>query len=188
MGKKKKWVETHRSAIEQLSEEVGKNAYRTFLIEELPVGVINNSGQAAKVSSVMVMTSGSADESRDWMVVVPLRVDTSASLGAASPQRFVHDKDPMTFYLSSQGVPGVSGSISFHTKYPGRTEDAPVLQAPRTVQEAVADIRDRYTAASGSFSDADASLQNALQYGVSLFRAMEAELDTPGIPPFDEDE
>ncbi len=188
MGKKKKWVETHRSAIEQLSKDVGAHAYRTYLVDELPDGLISNPDQAAKVSSVVVMTSGSADGARDWMVVVPLRVDTSGSHGTASPQRFVHDKDPMTFYLSSQGVPGVSGSISFHTKYAGRTEDVAVLNSPETVQAAVADIRGRYTATSGSFSDADRSLQNALQYGVSLFCAMEAEQDAPGIPPFGEDE
>ena len=186
MGRKKKWVETHRPSIERLYEDVGKNAYKTFLVDELPDGLVA-AGQAEKVSSVVVMTSGSVDESRDWMVVLPLRVDTSGSHDAASPRRFVHDKDPMTFYLTPQGQPGVSGSISFHSNYSGRTEDVPVPGAPTTLPDAVAAIRSRFVPTSGSFSVADASLQNALQHGVKLFRAMEEERDEAGIPPLEDE-
>lgn len=186
MGKKKKWVETHLPAIKQLYEDVGKNAFKTFRVDALPSGTLR-SGLAEKVSSVVVMTSGSSDEARDWMVVVPLRVDVSGSQGTARPPSFVHDKDPMTFYFSTPGSPSVSGSISFHSSYFGRTEDAEPFGTPTTLQEAVADLRAQFSPTSGSFEDADGSLRNALQYGVKAFRKMEAELDERGIPTVDDE-
>ncbi len=186
MSTKRKWIETHRPAIKQLYDDVGRIAYKTYLVEDLPDGIVAP-GLAAKVSSVVVITSGSSDPARDWMSVVPLRVDASRSKGSEAPPRFVHDKDPITFYFSGS-APSVSGSISFHSDYDGRTQDIQPFGAPTTLQGAVADLRATFTAQSGSFSEADPSWQNALQHGVDAFHKMERELGSAGIPTFQADD
>jgi len=78
MGKKEKWVATHRSAIEKLYEDVGNNSYKVFAVEDFPSGLVAP-GLTKKSSGFAVATSGSATDGRDWIAVVPLRVDTSGS-------------------------------------------------------------------------------------------------------------
>ena len=185
MGKKEKWVATHRPAIEQLCAEVGTNAYKTFAVDDLPNGIVA-AGLAEKSSGFAVVMSRSAAEGRDWIAVVPLRVDTSGTVSSSSSPRFVHDQDPITFYLSGS-TPSVSGSVSFHSNYAGRTEDLETQGEPSTIAQAVADLRSSFIATSGSFDDAKSSLTNALQFGVKLFREMEESFDEGRIPPFDDD-
>ena len=98
----------------------------------------------------------------------------------------MHDQDPITFYLSGS-TPSVSGSVSFHSDFEGRTEDVEPQGAPQTIDQAVADLRGSFSATSGSFDDARSSLRNALQFGVKQFRKMEESEGENGIPPFRDD-
>ena len=185
MGKKEKWVATHKSAIEKLYDEVGSSSYKVFSVQDFPDGVVAPK-LAEKASGFAVATSGSATEGRDWIAIVPLRVDTSGSAASGSPQRFVHDQDPITFYLSGS-TPSVSGSVSFHSNFDGRTEDVEPQGEPRTIEQAVADLRANFNAVSGSFEDANSSLRNALQFGVEQFRRMEQSLEARLVPTFSDE-
>ncbi|MFC1543658.1 hypothetical protein ACFL4Y_00185 [Gemmatimonadota bacterium] len=168
MGRKWKRVPALEPAIQRLYEDVETNNFRTFAVGEIPGGIIAP-GLEQKVTHYGIVCSGSMAEERQWMAVLPFRVDYAPQ---ESPYPYQYDKDPIVFYLDLEGVPHSTGIITLHTKYPGRNE---LIEESHytSVQEAVTNLRRRYIGSSGELEDAPQDFIEATNFGAQYFRRLE---------------
>ena len=120
MGQKSKWFADKDGAASKMYEDVGANNFFTYDVPDyldhfsLPV---HTKQLAEKWAGVTVAASGDPVTGRDWLVVVPYRLDYGKEAATK-----VHDLDPVVMVLDTNtGTPHPSGVVAYHQKFTGRT-------------------------------------------------------------------
>lgn len=162
-----KFITDHKDAVTNLFADVGKNSVLCYDLEKFPA-----SGFATfypkpyldKCQSVTVATSGDA-HNRDWMVVLPFRVDDPGKAGQKA-----YDIDPFVITFDADtGVPAATGIVAYHQSFEGRT--TPIsgydhLTKPQTV----AVLRQHLNTGHYPISGAAPAVAGALHHMADLFR------------------
>lgn len=166
---KQKFFADYNAAAEKLYQDVGVNNVKIYDVQEyerisqIPVHPTN---LTEKWSQVIVVASGDASASRDWMVVAPYRVDASKMTN----EKCI-DIDPVLFVFdSNSGSPHPSGSVAYHQKFSGRTTAVPGYEKV-DVDDAVSDLRTKVTTGLAPLPNAPPEVLSALHYMVNKFRA-----------------
>lgn len=165
-----RWWTSHSKAMAQLYEDVGRNSFKQFRVSELPSGVVDRLGAihpevAEKASQFTVVTSGADEANRHWMIIFAHRVDHQPGTSQK-----VTDLDPVVTFFDANGDPALSGVVTHHASYLGRTEPAGHYE---TIPEAVAGLQSALVPTSGCYDQADDRVKAGARWAVHYFRSLE---------------
>jgi hypothetical protein len=160
------WRECHSDALQQLYDDVGENRFKHFSVNDLPSGIVERLGPihpevARKSSHFTVVTSGADEANRHWMILFAHRVDSRPG-----SSENVTDLDPIVTVLDANRNPAMSGMVTHHAHFSGRTEGAGVYS---TIDVAVSSLQQAFTPTSGCYNDADDRLKTGVQWAVKYF-------------------
>lgn len=161
-----KFVTGYSQALTSLYADVGKGNCICYDIDTFPGSGLSGfypPTYLSKCSSVSVAISGDANQ-RDWLAVVPFRVDA-----AKSGKKF-YDQDPFIIsFDADSGTPAETGIVAYHQDYSGRT--TPIsgydhLSKPETI----AALRLELTTGKYPVSEAAPEVITALQHMATVFQ------------------
>ncbi len=115
-----------------------------------------------KCSHVIVATSGSVNEGRDWMAICPIRVDAKAG---------AYDIDPAIVVFDSASLePGPSGLVGYHQSYAGRTEPISGAYDWHDFSGTVEELRTQVTTGVAPLGEAPSRVLNSLHHMADIIR------------------
>lgn len=168
MPKKLKIIKNHSEAIKKLYSEVTEGKSKIFKIKDFPSGIIHND-VLNKSFCCTVAVSGTPAEDKDYILIVPHRIDSNGKDG------FVVDLDPFITVLDSNtGTPAPSGCFYYHGKFDGRTIKFETEMEYSDSQDTVKTLRETIETSVHNIEDASPEIINAMHYMAQKYKS---ELD-----------
>lgn len=165
MSKKLKIIKNHSEAIKKLHSEVTEGKAKIFKIKDFPPGLIHND-VLNKSSCCTVAVSGSPGEGRDYLMIVPHRIDSN------SEGELVVDFDPyITILDSDTGTPASSGCFCYHGKFDGRTIRFQTDIEYTDFQDTVKKLRERIETEVHNIEDAKPEIISAMHFMAKEYKS-----------------
>jgi len=144
-----------------MARDVRAGQVRIYNIEEFPPSIIHPE-VLEKSTKVVVACSASPSRGREWLLVIPYRLDEEAG-------DKVYDLDPFVTYLDTDsGTPAASGVFVYHGKFEGRNIEAD-FDRREDLTAAVTELREQVETGTYRLEDADQDVINAMDYMVGQF-------------------
>lgn len=168
-GMKTKLVQDVEAAMRKLLEDIGRNQVRFYRTNEFPTGFpCLPSSLLKKCTNVTVAISACSRDGRDYILIVPNRIDW-----AAEGSGYCNDIDPFIGYFDSgSGEPCRTGVFCYHGKFPGRSETVKEsLEHCDNLGGAVAALKEKVMSSSQYIDQVDPRIKEAMNFMATIFRS-----------------
>lgn len=160
MSRKEQWFEDKKESFAKLYSDVGQNKVKVYDIHDYSSKSqieVHPKSFLGKCTHVEIAVSGEVPSGRDWMLIVPYRVDGDSG-------KKVYDADPVLTVLDSDsGMPSSSGVVARHRNFPERTTEL-LGYEHGTIEDTVKDLRQKLTTGVEPLASGSQTLLNALSY------------------------
>ncbi len=168
MGKKEKKIPINPLVPEQIQKDLDSNGVCYYKHDNIPDIFIGKNlihpDVIDKSTHVVTAVSGSEAEGRNYMFIVPVRVDKGKI-------KYETDLDPIIMVADLEtGSPTPSGCVIFHRKFPGRTEETELNIEEKTFDIAVNELRTTVSGTVFKFEDVPERFTHAMHYMAKRYR------------------